>query len=147
MTFAEIAAAIVLAVSGHPGVMIGCDADTNNPYFNFPVAGWAIFGGNEVHLHPQYCADMDPRVWRDSVTRGVALGVLIHEAAHARGVRSEQCAEMYAGVLMYEYLERFYGISMFSAESWEASRWWVVRNRSLPQNYWWTDVRACDNEP
>src|SRR5688500_12347951 len=113
-----VALLIAASIAGHP-VGITCDADKNDP-FPFPVDGWAQLNGNAMHLHPEMCAALRSGVQHSDFPR--ALGVLIHEAAHLRGVENEACAELYSHILAYQVLQEHYSVPFFSVKS----RWIVT---------------------
>lgn len=106
-----VIAAIALAVAGHP-VEVRCDAGATNP-FAFEVYGWANLNANEIHLQPGLCLVLQRRP-DGTQPFAIAFGTLVHESVHARGIRAEDCAELWADLASFDLLQRFYGIPMFS---------------------------------
>jgi hypothetical protein len=95
---AGLLAALALLV-GHP-VELRCDGDTPPPGLTIPpgavLEGWTQLGGDVLHLSEARCAGLRRpgrgREWAWSVQ------TLLHEGAHAAGVRREDCAESLATV-------------------------------------------------
>ena len=129
--------AIAAAIAGHP-VDVRCDADKNpppglTPAPGYVIEGWAYVGGNEIHMLPHLCADTNAPV--GSLAFAQALRVVIHEAAHARGVAVEACAELWAALVVFDILRRFYGIPFFSKLSESIGRQVLAETRLRPPNY------------
>jgi len=112
---APVVLAVAAFIAGHP-VTVSCDAATNRPP-SVPTGalGWSVVGGSESHLSGDVCNDLEDSPGGLDFAAGIA--VLIHEAAHAKGVRSEACAQWYAVFGVYDVLRRFYAIPFFTDES------------------------------
>lgn len=134
-----VALAVALFISGQPA-QIKCDVASN-----LMVEAYVVHDGSQtIHMTQSLCDGLgarpsDPRF-------SYALGVLIHESSHLRGVRSEPCAELYAAVMVYEVLERFYRVPMFTSLSWDTGSRVQAANANRPQTYHYTST-ACDDEP
>lgn len=76
------------------------------------AGGFANVGGPQIWLSPRVCLPL--RFGPGDTSFAPGLGVLLHEATHARGWRDEGLAECAALVLAYETLRRFYGVPFFS---------------------------------
>ena len=102
---------VVAFIAGHP-TQVACD-----PTLNGHPAGiaWTAYGSSKIYAAPDICTDAAQPV--DSWQFAYALGTFIHEAAHARGIRSESCAELVADIGVYDVLRRFYNIPFFTVES------------------------------
>lgn len=138
-----VALLIAASIAGHP-VGIKCDAEINNP-FPFPVDGWAYVGGNELHMTRYLCDALERRDTNETAFAR-ALGTLIHEAAHTRGVESEACAELYAQVLVYQVLRDHYRIPFFTRVSRRVGEAVARLTSLLPPAYQPTQT-SCDQEP
>lgn len=88
---------IATALAGHP-TKIACDTDTNPgpvvPPPGYVVEAWTPYGGDTIHMAPSLCAGFYADI--GTVRFAQSYRVLLHEAAHARGIVSEACAEAYA---------------------------------------------------
>jgi hypothetical protein len=120
---APVLAAIVAAfVAGHP-TQIVCDADVNRSPTpappGFVATAWTAVGGNVIHMIPARCAGLEAKPGNGEFAR--SLGTLIHEASIARGVRTEQCANLWTALLPFEVLERYYDVPMGSPLSWSVA--------------------------
>lgn len=108
--------------AGKP-VAVACDVETNNPLGDPRVQGWTRVGSSELHLRLPLCnyLTLNPRstVPGDLPRFVYALTVLLHESFHARGVVSEACANTYTQLISFDVLRRFYGVSFFTALSWQ----------------------------
>lgn len=125
--------AVVASIAGHP-VTVACDADVNRPS-SVPAGaiGWAIIGGDTIHIHPLMCDYSRAEV--GSPEFAAALDLFIHESAHARGVLSESCAEMTADVGVFDVLRRFYGIPFFTPMSRRIGAQVLAITRTLSPEY------------
>jgi hypothetical protein len=133
-----IAFTIASMISGHP-TQIACDVPTTAV-----VEAWTTPRSNLLHMQPTLCAGLgmapgDPRF-------SYALGVLIHESSHARGVLREACAEMYADVLIYQVLRDYYRVPFFSKLSMQIGAQVLYFSRHRPAEYQWSTT-SCDREP
>lgn len=88
---------IAAAISGHP-TKIACDTDTNpgpvKPPPGYVVEAWTPVGGDTIHMAPVLCAGLFAPI--GNIRFAQSYRVLLHEAAHARGIAVEACAELYA---------------------------------------------------
>jgi hypothetical protein len=111
---APVVLAVVSFIAGHPTGVV-CDATLNGHEAALPGAvGWTAYGGDTVYVVPAVCAGLTFPVGEPGF--GAALGTVIHEATHARGIRSEACAEWNADHGIYEVLRDFYGFA--TLDSW-----------------------------
>lgn len=133
---APVIVAIVSSIAMHP-TQVACDADVNHSGLpappGFEVGAWTIVGGSTIHVLPRYCrySFAKPPDW----TFAKALEVFIHEAAHARGVHTEACAEMTADVGVYDIVRRFYGIPFFTPLSKLIGAQVLIYSRELLPDY------------
>ena len=109
-------------VAGKP-VQVACDADVNlggvQVQAGYSLEGWTVPGRSEIHLHPNICSGLAQPAY--SAGFASAFRVVLHEAAHAKGIRSESCAEGYALVYARETARRFYRVPLWSSTSEELS--------------------------
>src|SRR5437867_3953223 len=89
---------IAATIAGHPTQVV-CDVPATES-----VAAWTIPGTSTIHMKEHICAELDRRP--GDPLFAVALATLIHESAHARGVSAEDCAELWADLVVYDVLER-----------------------------------------
>lgn len=137
---AVMVAPVILAaaafIAGHP-VTVACDANVNHG----PVAeragetlqGWALYGGDVIHVLPAYCRASTIRPGDPGFAATIDL--FIHEAAHARGIVSESCAELTADVGVFDVLRRFYGVPFFSRLSRQVGAQLLAISRRKPADY------------
>lgn len=133
---APIILSVVAFVAGHP-TAVACDANVNQgpnpPPPGFVVEAWTPYGGNVIHTLPSLCDGSNDPV--GSPQFAAALRVFIHEAAHARGVHSETCAEMTADEGVFDVLRRFYGVPFFSPLSERVGAEVLALTRVRPPEY------------
>lgn len=109
-----VALAVVAFIAGKPATAV-CTTDgyKGQPApAGYILEGWTTPGTDTVHLDPTICADLSAQP--GSVAFARALRVVIHESAHARGTRSEACAELWADMTVYDVLRRFYNVDFFT---------------------------------
>ena len=129
-----VALDVAAFIASHPTAIV-CDADVNlgpNPPPQ-GVEAWTVRGTGPIHLRPERCDDLGQPV--GSARFGRAIGTLIHEASHARGVRREACAEMTADIGVFDVLARFYRVPMFTPLSWQVGAQVLALTRGLPADY------------
>jgi hypothetical protein len=118
-------------------VQVTCDAEVirspTPPPPGHLVNGWTIPGGATIHLLPGVCNALSLRPGAEQFAHAVAT--LIHESAHARGVRREDCAEMYADLVVFDVLRQFYGVSFFTSLSEQVGRQVYDQTRGLAPMY------------
>lgn len=113
---------------------IVCDPDLGGHAAEYPGAlGWTAYGGSTIYVILSICANATARP--RSATFADAIGAVIHEAAHARGIRSESCAEMTADIGVYDVLRRFFGVPFFSSDSEVIGALVLAETRQLPAAY------------
>lgn len=137
MIAAPILLSVAAMIAGKP-VNVACDADTNfgptgPPPVGFTVEAWTPYGGDTIHMLPQLCVD----VLRQPGTPEFAAGirVLIHESAHARGVRREDCAELTADIGVFDVVRRLWGIKFFTPLSRQIGSQVLELTRIRPASY------------
>lgn len=127
---------IATALAGHP-TKIACDTDTNPgpvlPPPGFVVEAWTPYGGDTIHMAPALCAGLSGPL--GSIRFAKSIRVLVHEAAHARGVRDEGCAELHATLGIFDVLRRFYRTPFFSRLSQLVGAQVLAESRLRPANY------------
>ena len=69
-----------------------------------------------------------------------------NESAHLRGVRLEACAELWANLVVFDVLSRFYRVPMFSTLSWRVGEQVAALTRARPAEFQPTPT-ACEHEP
>lgn len=133
---APVILAVVSFVAGH-GTTVACDANVNPgpnpPPPGFVVEAWTPYGGNVIHALPTVCDESNNPVGSPQFV--VSLATFIHEAAHARGIRTETCAEMTADIGVYDVLRKFYGIPFFSRLSKQIGAEVLALTRVRPPEY------------
>jgi hypothetical protein len=127
--------AIAISLSGHP-VSIDCDTSTYPgppPPAPYVVEAWTYTGGDVIHMRRELCEGFSfaPGTRRFAQS----IRVLIHESAHARGIRSEACAELHAQLGVFDVLRRFYRISFFSSLSRLIGEQVYLEGLKRPANY------------
>lgn len=132
-----IALSVAAMIAGKP-VTVACDADINPgptglPAPGFAVEAWTLYGGDTVHMLPQLCDDLAARPGTIEFASGIR--VLIHESAHARGIRREDCAELVADIGVFDVLRRRYDIPFFSPLSRLIGAQVLALTRLRPTNY------------
>lgn len=134
-------------VSGHP-VRVYCDADKNPgadpPLPGFVKQAWTVIGGEEIHLHPNYCYYLKQPIKGNLFP--LTLRILIHEAAHARGVSVESCAELYAVLRSYEVLQLFWHVTPGTTLSNHVGAVVLQASRARPPSYQPTPT-SCQEQP
>jgi hypothetical protein len=130
-----IALLVATAIAGHP-TTVTCDTSGYPgpaPPPGFQVEAWTAVGSKEIHLAPFLCSGLDSPLGSAAFAR--SIGVLIHESAHARGIRTEDCAELWGNLVVFDVLRRFYGVPFFSRLSLQVAA--QVRNFTLvrPTSY------------
>lgn len=142
-----LAALVASFIAGHP-TQLACDADTNPsptpPPPGFVVESWTRVGGSVSHFIPARCADMAAKPGTEAFARGVR--VLIHEAAIARGVRTEDCASAWETLAVFDVLQRFCRIPMFTSLSWKIGAQVLAETRLRPANFQPTG-QSCAGQP
>ena len=124
---------VVTFIAGHQTSIV-CDPTLGGHAATSPDAfGWAAYGGNIVYLVPAICQDMSADIGSPRFAEGIAA--VIHEAAHARGARSESCAEMTADLGVFDALRRFYGVPFFSDLSRTVGDQVLAGTRLRPESY------------
>lgn len=123
-------------VAGHP-VTIACDAALDGHAASLqagltPLA-WTPYGGNIIYAQPSLCDETSATIGSQAFAQ--AIGTIIHEATHARGVVSESCAELTADVGVFDVLRRFYDVPFFSATSVLVGAEVLGLTRARPANY------------
>lgn len=114
----EVVPAVILSVvafiAGHPTQVV-CDATLGGLSASPNEIARTPYGGNVIYALPRICDELVAPVGTEAFAH--AIGTVIHEASHARGLRIESCAEMTADIGVFDVLRRFYGVSFFSAMS------------------------------
>lgn len=105
---------VVAFIAGHP-TQIVCDANLGGLATSPNEIARTPYGGNVIYALPRICDELFAPVGTNAFAH--AIGTVIHEASHARGLRSESCAEMTADIGIFDVLRRFYGAAFFSARS------------------------------
>ena len=141
-----VALLVAAFIAGHP-VQIMCDI----PDSATAVEAWSTPCGSFMHMKPSVCVGLTQKVGGTEhavgqVSFAHAIGTVIHESAHAKGVRSEACAEMYADIGVFDVLRRFYGVPFFTPLSWLVGRQVRDHTLHLPPNYQPTSG-SCIGEP
>lgn len=134
--------AVIAFVAGKPA-QVACDADVNPPIGvppGFVVEAWTKVGGDTEHVVPRLCAGFSARP--GSIEFARSIRVVIHESAHARGVWTEDCAELYADLVVFDVLRQFYNIPFFSPLSEEIGAQVLAETRLRPSYYQPTE-RSC----
>lgn len=134
-----VALAVVAFIAGHPA-QIACDVSESAT----AVEAWTTPGGSTTHFKPSLCEGLGSRP--GDLRFGRALGTLIHEGAHARGVKSEACAESWADLAVFDVLRRFYNIPMFSPLSWRIGAQVYAQTQGRPAEYQ-PSGQSCAAEP
>jgi hypothetical protein len=128
---------VVSFVAGHP-TQVACDADTNfgptgPPPQDFSVEAWTPYGTGPVHVLPKFCTEALSPVGSPAFAE--AIRVFVHEAAHARGVVREDCAELTADIGVFDVLRLFYHVPFFTPLSWKVGSQVLALTRIRPPNY------------
>lgn len=133
---APVILSVVAFIAGHPTTVV-CDATLGGHAAEAPAditpIGFTPYGGNVIYALPSLCDETSMPV--GSTRFAHALGTFVHEASHARGVRSESCAEMTADIGVFDVLRRFYSIPFFSARSVAIGAQVLAFTRARPPNY------------
>lgn len=133
---APVILAAVAFIAGHPTSVV-CDADVNHgPVAERPgltLKGWTAYGGNVIHVLPGFCSASTLLPGAPGFPETIEL--FIHEAAHARGIVSESCAELTADMGVFDVLRRFYGVPFFSPLSVRVGRAVLAHSREAPADY------------
>lgn len=138
MTALAVALAVAAFVADKPA-SIACDVPESAI-----VNGWtAPELSSVIHLKPSRCDALAEKPGAAGFASSLSL--VIHEAAHLRGVRSEACAELWANLAVYDVLRRFYGVPFFSPLSWRIGAQVVAITHRLPPIYQPT-ASACEAE-
>lgn len=136
MVAPAIALAIAAFIGGHPSAIV-CDV----PETAIVTAWTTPAAPPTIHLRASLCAALaePPAVegWFP-----VALGALIHESAHQRGISDEACAEKWGDLMIFGVLTRFYGEPFLSPLSLEIESMAQLNTSRLPAEYHWT-VFTC----
>lgn len=140
---AAVVLAVIASIAGHP-VQVACDADVNHSSLtapiDFQVVAWAVVGGSVIHVLPREC------LYSFAVPRmpefAEMIEVFIHEAAHARGIASESCAELTVDIGVFDVLRRFYRVPFFSPLSLRVGAEVLAHTRTLLPDY---QPEACWN--
>lgn len=111
---APVILSVVALIAGHP-VSVQCDPALGG-HFIPGAAAWTPYGGNVIYATPQICDDTTQPL--GTLQFALGLNIFIHEAAHARGVVSESCAELVADIGVYQVLRDFYDTPFFTPTSW-----------------------------
>jgi hypothetical protein len=108
--------AMASLVAGHP-VRVDCVRDAD-AWGRGPAPGALGYAYDHepgaIHLSPYACLVLDVP---GSPLFGGGLHILAHEAAHARGIHDEGCAEVWALAWVADLGRRFYGVPFFSPRS------------------------------
>src|SRR6266496_3650094 len=128
---APIAAAFI---AGQP-VQVTCDV----PESATAVEAWSS-PGLAIHMKPSLCTGLsrkigEPERGAGDVSFAHAIAVLIHESAHVKGVRAEDCAELYVDLGVYQVLRDYYGIPFFTPLSWLVGGQVHAHTLRLPPSY------------
>lgn len=141
---APVILSVVAFIAGHP-TNVACDADVNHGGIpsrpGFALKGWAQHDGNVIHVLPGFCDASTLRPRDPGFPETIEL--FIHEAAHARGIVSESCAEMTADIGVFDVLRRFYGVPFFSRLSVRVGRAVLAMTREGFADY---QPELCWNE-
>ncbi len=103
---------VVTYIAGHQTSIVCDPALGGHSATESDPVGWAAYGGNIIYVVPQICVDMSADLGTAQFAQGIET--LIHEAAHARGVQSESCAELTADIGVFDVLQRFYDTPFFT---------------------------------
>lgn len=109
-----VALAVVAFIAGKPATVV-CNTDGYNgppAPAGYVVEGWTTPGTSTIHLNAAMCDGLSAKPGTVAFAR--ALRVVIHESAHARGTRVEACAELWADLIVYDVLRRFYNIDFYT---------------------------------
>lgn len=93
-------------------------------------------GASTEHMTSALCNGLSEKP--GTVPFAQSLRVLIHESAHARGVRTEDCAEMWADLVVFDVLRRFYRVEFFSPLSRTVAGQVFAETLRRPSNYQWS---------
>lgn len=130
--------ALILAAAafaaGKP-ITVACDAAqvAPPPPPGFVVEGWTPYGGDTIHLNEARCADLSAAPGTLPFARG--LRIVIHESEHARGVRAEDCAELWAVYGVYSVLNDIYGIKYTDRRGWAIAAQVRAESMRRPASY------------
>lgn len=129
---APVILSVIAFIAGHP-VQVSCDPALGGHATSAGEVGWTAYGGEVIYVVPMVCDDSgraleDPRF-------AFALATLIHEAAHARGIRSESCAELTADIGIYQALRDFYDVPFFTPTSQQIGATVLAQTRARPPTY------------
>lgn len=128
--------AVASWIAGHQ-VSVACDADTNvSPFPAAPgavITAWTLTGGDVIHALPAICGETDAKPGTTQFADGIAT--MLHEAARARGLRTDSCVELFADIGVYDVLRRFYGIPFFSDTSVHIGSQVLGVTRQRPASY------------
>lgn len=128
---AAVVLSVVAFIAGHPTQVV-C-GDGLGGHATPGVIGWTAYGGNVIYVTDKICVGSNAEVGSDAFALGI--GTLIHEAAHARGVRKESCAEMTADIGIYDVLRRFYNVPFFTPTSRMVGLQVLENTRRRPAEY------------
>lgn len=120
-------------VAGRP-VDIACE-DSNAAWASGPAPAanaYYSWDSDYIRLAPSMC---DLAQMSGSSLVGPLLFVVAHEAAHARGVRSEAWADCYGLLWTADLARRFYSVEFYTARSDELMRQAVAYHRGAPADY------------
>jgi len=105
-------------IAGHP-VTVACDVDVNPSPFpiaaGFVATAWTLTGGSVIHATSTVCDETSAQVGTMAFADGIAT--MIHEGARAHGWQSDSCVELLADIGVFDVLQRFYGVPLFSSTS------------------------------
>lgn len=132
-----VALMVAAFIAGHPTQVL-CDVPPTAV-----VVAWTNPGSSVIHMQEDACAGLAAKPGDLSFAHG--LSALIHESAHARGVRSEACAEAWADLTSYDVLRRFWHVPFFTPLSWLVGAQIREESRRLPASYQF-DGQSCDME-
>jgi hypothetical protein len=133
-----IALSIIAMIAGHP-TQVTCDVPATAV-----ITAWTSFDGQEIHMQESICAGLEEQL--GTYRFAASISTLVHESAHARGVRSESCAETWVNVAVYDVLWRFYAVPFFTPLSEEIGAQVATITRGLPPAYQPAPT-ACAQEP
>ena len=133
-----VALAVAALFAGHP-TQVACDVPETAI-----VYAWTTPGTSVTHMRGSSCVALAGGPTRPGFA--VALTTLLHESAHARGVRSEDCAEMWATTNIAFVLEAYYNVPLGSSLALRLVTEAVTDSRSLPAAYQ-PNERTCEGEP
>lgn len=129
-----LALAAAALIAGKP-VGISCDLPPNGP-----LLGQSVIGSSAIRMRSDLCERLSSKT--DDPGFAAALGVVIHESAHARGVRSEACATAWSVATAPWVLDRIYGVPMFTPLSWQVQDAILATVRASPPEYRF-DGQSC----